>query len=339
MSAASDRRAGKRPGFCTYGEQYLLRLLPAFSGEIAGVREGADIEPVHRMRVASRRLRAALPLFSPCIPEKKYKRWFSEVRRVTRALGRARDLDVQIEFLMQFRKGHEQAESSPGRGGSTETASHRGSGLDRLIETLQAERDALQPEVCRRLDELEESRVIGEMEDRFATPGETIGKRGGKKKNIYSTAYREITRHLGVLLAFEPWVFVEDAVEEQHRMRIAAKQLRYTLEIFAPLYGTGLRESIRGVKRVQELLGGIHDCDVWISTLPEFMEKEGNRTGDRALLPDFPEYPGTGIAYLLENRKRERQKLYEEFVAYWKSIRLERVLEEIPVVLSRFPER
>ena len=58
---------------CIFGVQRLLPLLDAFSKEIDGVRTAQDIEHIHRMRVASRRLRAALPLFASCFPEKKYQ--------------------------------------------------------------------------------------------------------------------------------------------------------------------------------------------------------------------------------------------------------------------------
>ena len=48
-------------GLCWYGLQKLPSLLDAFTREITGVKEAQDIEYIHRMRVASRRLRAALP--------------------------------------------------------------------------------------------------------------------------------------------------------------------------------------------------------------------------------------------------------------------------------------
>jgi CHAD domain-containing protein len=334
MTAPTDRGPGKEMEFCSYGARYLLQLLPSFSGEIAGVRAGGDIEPVHRMRVASRRLRAALPLFSSCIPGKKYKAWFREVRRTTRALGRARDLDVQIEFLEEYRRAHGAKEDSSGKSGSPQVAD-TGSGLDHLIGMLRAERSALQPEVEIRLDELEECRVVAKMRDllelRVKKPGKT-----GKKNTLYSTAHREITLNLDALLAFEPWVYEADAAEEQHLMRIAAKKLRYTMEIFAPLYGTDLRDALRAVKRVQELLGSIHDCDVWIQTLPEFMGDESGRAGGISLPATSRSGAFPDIAALLEDRKRARGDLYEEFVVYWKSIRLEGVLEGIPLLLSQY---
>ena len=89
---------------CIFGVQRLLPLLDAFSKEIDGVKTAQDIEHIHRMRVASRRLRAALPLFASCFPEKKYQQWMEEIRKVTRALGEARDTDVQIAFLTKLIK-------------------------------------------------------------------------------------------------------------------------------------------------------------------------------------------------------------------------------------------
>ncbi|MFQ6042085.1 MAG: CHAD domain-containing protein, partial [Candidatus Poribacteria bacterium] len=60
------------------------------------VCEADDIEYVHRMRVASRRLRSGFALFEECFPPKRLKRWRKQIRRVTRALGDARYTDVQI---------------------------------------------------------------------------------------------------------------------------------------------------------------------------------------------------------------------------------------------------
>ena len=80
------------------------RLLDAFTCEITGVKEAQDIEYIHRMRVASRRLRAALPLFSSCFPDKQYTKWMKEITKITRALGDARDADVQIAFLQKSLK-------------------------------------------------------------------------------------------------------------------------------------------------------------------------------------------------------------------------------------------
>ncbi len=61
-------------------------------------------------------------------------------------------------------------------------------------------------------------------------------------------------------------------------MRIAGKHLRYTLEIFAPIYNQALIPYLQVMKEVQDQLGEIHDDDVWIEWLPKFIEKERSRT-------------------------------------------------------------
>jgi CHAD domain-containing protein len=70
--------------------------------EAQGVLDTGDIERVHDMRVATRRLRAALEIFEPCFPPKPYGRVLSEVKRLADALGERRDRDVAIAALHGF---------------------------------------------------------------------------------------------------------------------------------------------------------------------------------------------------------------------------------------------
>ena len=67
-----------------------------------GVLDTSDIERVHDMRVATRRLRAALEVFEPCFPRKPYRRALKEVKRVADGLGERRDRDVAIAVLGAF---------------------------------------------------------------------------------------------------------------------------------------------------------------------------------------------------------------------------------------------
>jgi CHAD domain-containing protein len=67
-----------------------------------GVLDTGDIERVHDMRVATRRLRAALEIFEPCFPEKAYSQALTEVKRLADALGERRDRDVAIAALHSF---------------------------------------------------------------------------------------------------------------------------------------------------------------------------------------------------------------------------------------------
>jgi CHAD domain-containing protein len=77
------------------------------------VLDTADIERVHDMRVASRRLRAALEVFGPCFAPKEQRKLLREVKGLAAALGARRDPDVQIAQLEQ-RRDQRQADEQPG---------------------------------------------------------------------------------------------------------------------------------------------------------------------------------------------------------------------------------
>ncbi len=68
----------------------------------AGVLDTEDVERVHDMRVATRRLRAALEVFEPCFPRKPFRAALKEVRALADALGERRDRDVAIGSLRSF---------------------------------------------------------------------------------------------------------------------------------------------------------------------------------------------------------------------------------------------
>lgn len=70
--------------------------------QAGGVLDTTDIERVHDMRVATRRLRAALEIFEPCFPAKPYGEALTEVKRLADALGERRDRDVGIATLSGF---------------------------------------------------------------------------------------------------------------------------------------------------------------------------------------------------------------------------------------------
>jgi CHAD domain-containing protein len=69
------------------------------------VLDMTDIERVHDMRVATRRLRAALEIFEPCFPKRQYEEALKEVKAVADALGERRDADVAIAALEGFAAG------------------------------------------------------------------------------------------------------------------------------------------------------------------------------------------------------------------------------------------
>jgi CHAD domain-containing protein len=70
-----------------------------------GVLDLGDVERVHDMRVATRRLRAALEIFETCFPHKKHRKALKRVKALADALGERRDLDVEIEALESLADG------------------------------------------------------------------------------------------------------------------------------------------------------------------------------------------------------------------------------------------
>ncbi len=77
-----------------------------------GVLDLGDVERVHAMRVATRRLRAALEIFEPCFSEKRHRKALRKVKSLADALGERRDADVEIALLENLAK--EAAEADRG---------------------------------------------------------------------------------------------------------------------------------------------------------------------------------------------------------------------------------
>jgi CHAD domain-containing protein len=74
-------------------------------GHSQAVLDIGDIERLHDMRVASRRLRAAMEIFEPCFPRKRFRRALNEVKAIADALGERRDSDVSIVALEKLGDG------------------------------------------------------------------------------------------------------------------------------------------------------------------------------------------------------------------------------------------
>ncbi len=88
-----------------------------------GVLDLDRVERVHDMRVATRRLRAALEVFGDCFPRKRHRKALKKVKALADALGERRDADVEIELLEGLASEVAEADRQP---------------LDALIEGLRA---------------------------------------------------------------------------------------------------------------------------------------------------------------------------------------------------------
>jgi CHAD domain-containing protein len=107
-----------------------------------GVLDISDIERVHDMRVASRRLRATLEVFAPAFPKSDYKRVLRDVKALADALGSRRDPDVAIERL----------ESA-----TAELTPADAPGIDSLVAHLQREQTEANEDLARALDRAEKN--------------------------------------------------------------------------------------------------------------------------------------------------------------------------------------
>lgn len=119
-----------------------------------GVLDTADVERVHDMRVATRRLRAALEVFAACFPRKRHKRLLREVKQLAAALGERRDPDVAIERLRALGEAFHAADRPGIDGLVAEQRAIQRAGNERLAEALAAARES---ELERRLLELAEA--------------------------------------------------------------------------------------------------------------------------------------------------------------------------------------
>jgi CHAD domain-containing protein len=107
--------AGKVELDCeTSFSQAAARVVKVRSKEVfahsEGVLDFGDVERVHDMRVATRRLRAALEVFEPCFPGKRHRKALRKVKALADALGERRDADVEIALLEGFTDGAAEAD-------------------------------------------------------------------------------------------------------------------------------------------------------------------------------------------------------------------------------------
>jgi len=290
-----------------FSADVILKQLNAIQAEMNGVRQSEDIECVHRMRVASRRLRNGLSLFETCLPKKKVPEWQRQIKAVTQALGAARDTDVRIELLNKFYDTH------------TEDKYRRGIGRLRL--RLTQYRAGLQQKVIDLTNVLESHGTQGEMTKKLQPLVEHLEQVYLFSPALYEIGFNSITSRLDAFLAYEEYVLKPECIAELHAMRICAKHLRYTLEVFEPLYREDVKNTIQLVRKIQDELGEIHDCDMWMDYLPKLLEKERQRTLKFYGHTEFFYRIIPGFQLFLQDRQDSRNNEYQNFLQFWQVLK------------------
>jgi triphosphatase len=207
-----------------------------------GTRVGLDPEQLHKMRVATRRLRTALRVFAPCFSGDAHERLGEEYRWLGRILGAVRDLDVQLLSL----SNHRRAFGAAPRAGWT--------ALERTLRTRHDEARAL---LLAGLDDPRYLNLCSTAERVFGSAPAVQTE--AAQRPIAGIARRVLRKRVR---AFERAVSrfrATHGAAEAHALRIVGKRLRYTGGFLAPLLGGHVRTRMGALRAFQDRLGDIQD--------------------------------------------------------------------------------
>jgi triphosphatase len=224
----------------------MRRNWAAFLAHEPGARLGEDPEGVHAMRVASRRLRAALSLFADCLPTRA-ARFSAELKWVAAALGEVRDVDVQLERIQKW-----QTEADPADGAA----------LAPLQALLEAQRGRARKRLLAALNSHRYARFAGAY---------TAMLQSGAPKRVRRPVARLPVLEVAPSLVADRYDQARKAGDgladaspslAYHALRIRGKRLRYALEFMTGVYGEPARELARKVTALQDVLGLLQDAQV-----------------------------------------------------------------------------
>ena len=204
--------------------------------------EAGDVRSVHQARVATRRLREALPVLRVSVDPQAIGRVRRQVRRMTRALGPVRELDVALTHL-------------------DELAGRRilsAGALARVRQTIARER----LDRRRRMLAAISPGKIEKLRRRLGLVG-SAPKSPETRATIAEAGYQVRRRAERLALAMERAgsLYLADRL---HAVRVAAKKLRYAMEVERELKRSRATARITQLKRAQDLLGVMHDYEILI---------------------------------------------------------------------------
>jgi triphosphatase len=240
----------------TVGQVGLALLRRHFATMLAkepGTRIGDDIEELHDMRVASRRLRAALALFGEFLPAEA-ARLRPELAWVGQTIGTVRDLDVQLEQLGEWAAALSEVDREP---------------LDHLRSLLAEERTGARARMLEALDSPRYERFVR----RF---GAMLRSRAGTRTpSALAVAPDLVERRRRALR--KAWRPIGDDAQPSayHRLRIAGKRFRYALEFVSDVYPGETKRVVTRTVALQDVLGAYQDADVAIGRLRQLAEDRG----------------------------------------------------------------
>ncbi|HSL77267.1 MAG TPA: CHAD domain-containing protein, partial [Candidatus Limnocylindrales bacterium] len=261
-----------------------------------GVRTGDDIEDIHKMRVATRRQRAAWRVFGEAYRKGRTKAYRNGLRDIARRLGAVRDLDVLLEGIDAYRADQSVTEQRA---------------LEPLIASLRRHRDDARVLLLRDLDAPAYGRFVDDYVDFVRTEG--IGAKAVAPTVPYrvrETAPSRIWAAYEQVRSYEPILRWAD-VPTLHELRIAGKWLRYSLEFVQEPLGDGAGPLIAHVTALQDHLGLMNDASVAASMARTFLvEHAGDLSGTE----------NAAIGRFLVDRERQVAKLRRTIGPTWRRV-------------------
>jgi CHAD domain-containing protein len=260
-------------------------------------RWGADPEPVHKLRVATRRASAALHAFGDLLPDKPDRRARRALRRLRRSAGSARDADVFLDTL---------------RGWSVHQSPAARPGLSFLIGHAFAHRQTAQTT-------LEGAIAKTKVETLNEVPNKV---RGGRHELLGARAVH-VVAGLRDDLAAAAQENLED-YSRLHRVRILAKRLRYALELFIDCFAAAVRDQVYPhVEALQDILGLANDSYQTSVRLDELSE------AIRQAQPGMWELVRVGFGELQAFHRRRLKEQRTAFQEWWRQWELRQPAEAL----------
>jgi CHAD domain-containing protein len=246
----------------------LRRQLTVLRDKEPGTRLGEDPEDLHVMRVATRRLRAALTLFAGVLPVRAQV-FREELGWVAGLLGVVRDLDVQLEGLADAGPQRDWAWS--GTAGDVE-GNATADPLGELVVLLERERTTARAAMLGALDSMRWERLARGMAA-MAQQGPARRSLATREPAVIALPALVEERHAAVAKATQRAKRTA-AVPDYHRLRIRCKRLRYALEFGAEVYDGRPTRYVRQLVALQGELGLMQDAEVASMRLAELATGE-----------------------------------------------------------------
>ena len=261
-----------------------------------GVRSGDDIEDIHKMRVATRRQRAAWRVFGEAYRKGRTKRYRDGLRDVARRLGAVRDLDVQLEGIDHYRADLSVTEQRA---------------LEPLIASLRQHREDAQRLLRRDLEAPAYDRFVEDYLDFVRTEGEAAKTVAPTEPHrVRETAPSRIWASYEQVRSYEPILRWAD-VPTLHELRIAGKWLRYSLEFVQEPLGDGAAPLIARVTALQDHLGSMNDANVAASMARTYLVEHAS---------GLSAAENAAIGRYLVDREREVMKLRRTIGPTWRRV-------------------